>query len=229
MAVRASSSDVGEDRGFQYTERVLIPGDEPMKRFLRAVGAVVLLLAVPNLAEAGPITYAIQNYPADQNGATVSGTFTSDGKIGDLSKTDITSWTLTITPSWGTAVSVSSSSLDASLAITGDVVASAFSITLAAPTVNPSDNILQLHGRTDGFLVGIDYVRGLNGSGPSAIYDGTDDGFVWQNGDPSMGGTDPWVIAQAVPEPSSVILAALGALGIIGWRLARRCMAVRPA
>ena len=54
------------------------------------------LALTPHAAEAGSVTYAIQNYAADQNGHTVSGSITTDGKTGLLDTSDITSWTVTI-------------------------------------------------------------------------------------------------------------------------------------
>ncbi len=204
-----------------------------MTRFLRVMGTIALLLAVPRLAEAGPITYTIVNYPADENGATLSGSITTDGTFGDLAKADITSWTFTITPSGGMAETASSSDAKSNVGITGDVVASQSSITLAGPTMLSSDNILQLvvqgNGTSGGYK--LSYHRNLNAEDFAS---GTFQGIantqnIWLTGSPSMGGTDPWVIATAVPEPSSLILAALGALGVIGCRLPRKRMPVRAA
>ena len=55
------------------------------------------LLSLPSAVLAGT-TYNIQNYPLDQNGWTLTGTITTDGTQGHLSRPpDITSWTWTIT------------------------------------------------------------------------------------------------------------------------------------
>jgi hypothetical protein len=51
-----------------------------------------MLIATVHLADEGEITYAFQNYPADQQRATLSGTITTDGAIGTLAATDILSW-----------------------------------------------------------------------------------------------------------------------------------------
>ncbi len=118
-----------------------------MKRFVCTIGTVSLLLVVSHTAEAGPITYNIVNYQADQNGATLSGSITTDGTIGDLAKADITSWTFTITPSGGSPITASSTDPSANIGITGEIVASLSNITLAAPTVIPSLNVLNLHSR----------------------------------------------------------------------------------
>ena len=67
-----------------------------MKRIRLAVAALATLFVVPHIAEAGLITYSIQNYPADQEGSTLSGSITTDGNLGILTATDIISWTWTI-------------------------------------------------------------------------------------------------------------------------------------
>ena len=53
-----------------------------------------LLLAVPRMTRADMI-YDIQSYPSDQQGHTVTGTITTDGSMGLLTRDDIISWTVT--------------------------------------------------------------------------------------------------------------------------------------
>ena len=55
----------------------------------------VLVAAVSN-AWANDITYSIDNYPADQNGWTITGTITTDGTIGPLVSNNVISWAWTI-------------------------------------------------------------------------------------------------------------------------------------
>jgi PEP-CTERM motif len=194
-----------------------------MRQMVFATASIVMLFAVSHIAEAGQISYLIQNYLADQHGASLSGTITTDGVNGNLADADILSWTWTITGSGEPPVTVSSSDIGASAVLEGAVVASQSSITIALPTQVHSENFLLLIGAgpTSPFL---NYERGLIPT-PNNLYSastfGTD---VWVNHNPVMGGTDPWVIAaaSAVPEPSSLALAGLGAASGIAVGLMRK-------
>ena len=46
----------------------------------------------------------------------------------------------------------------------------------------------------------------------------------WSQGNPTMGGTDPWVIASvaSVPEPSTGLIAVFGSVSGIAYGLVRR-------
>jgi hypothetical protein len=212
-----------------------------MRRVVFATVFPILLIAVAHPGEASPITYTIQNYPADQNGATLSGTITTDGFIGNLAGTDILSWSWTITPSGGTPVTASSSDVGAVPAfIVGSVVASQSSITMAAPaggSLPLTSNQFFLDSGIPGAVDSLGYIRDLLNGEPQDTYSGGiinptegSSEFVWLTTNPAMGGTDPWVIAvagAAVPEPSSVLLLTLGTAGVLLsrgnlWRLRRR-------
>ena len=67
-----------------------------MRHLSFAALTLCLLLAVPRTTRAGQITYDLQNYPADQNGHTLSGTITTDGTIGTILGQNIVSWNVTI-------------------------------------------------------------------------------------------------------------------------------------
>jgi hypothetical protein len=207
-----------------------------MRRFVLAMAAIALLLALPRVAEAN-ITYSIQNYSADQGGLTLTGSITTDGTIGDLATSDILSWTYTITAAGGSTGTASSTDSGAGITLLENVVASQSSITLAFPDADATEvvNQLRLDTPPGAGSANLDYVRelyapGSNTTDPHNFYIGSAHNVGnWNNMDPAMGGTNPWVIATAVPEPSSLILAGPGALGLIGCRLARRHMAVRSA
>jgi PEP-CTERM motif len=178
----------------------------------------IMLIAFAHPGEAGPITYTIQNYPADQNGATLSGSITTDGVIGNLAGTDILSWSWTITPSGGTPFTFSSSEAGAETFLQGTLVASASTITMPATGfANDGENNLDLGTSDNATLLG--YARENTNGGVLGVYDGRiSSGNVWSTVDPAMGGTDPWVIAvagAAVPEPSSVLLLTLGTAGVL--------------
>jgi hypothetical protein len=198
-----------------------------------AAASVSMLIAAPHLAEAGEITYAIQNYPADQQGATLSGTITTDGVIGTLAATDILSWSWTITPAGGTPSTVTSSDAGAEAFSVGSIVASQSAITIA-PTGSTDDSALALDVvERERLISGLLYDRpGI--SGMPSTYDGTDDdSVVWNTPNPAMGGTDPWAIAEVatVPEPSSLTLAALAVTCAValGEARKRRRLRRRPA
>jgi hypothetical protein len=195
-----------------------------MRRIVFAMSLVVMLSALSRIAEAGEITYLIQSYPADQEGAALSGAITTDGVIGILAATDVLSWSWTITPLGGTPFTLSSSDTGTTLTTAGDVVASQSSITVG---LAPQGGLSGLGLLTFDVASDLEYARMTNRFGEpiSNEYDGITfaGGHIWQNDNPVMGGTDPWVIAQvaSVPEPASVTLAGLGAACGIACYLAR--------
>jgi PEP-CTERM motif len=179
--------------------------------FARIAEAAVLSFGLGGLASAANIIYPIQNYSADQNGATLSGSITTDGTIGPLAISDILSWTWTITPSGGAPFTYASGDLGAGIHLEGTVVASPSEITISAVGI---ENGIVLFDTLNG-VPQLNYFR----TPASGFYDGeTDHLAIWSTPDPAMGGHDPWIIAAlTVPEPSTLAL-----LGI-----AAACVAVR--
>ena len=57
---------------------------------------LVSLLSLPTLAR-GDLTYNLVNYPDDQGEYTISGTITTNGRLGTLTTSDIKAWSATIT------------------------------------------------------------------------------------------------------------------------------------
>ena len=190
-----------------------------MKRFILVWAALALLLGgiAPTAVHAGTITYDIQNYPADQGGHTLSGLIITDGKIGALAASDILSWTFTVD---GSATFSGGAS---SLIFGGDVEASPTQITLAQPPPG-LQNSLQLYKSFNGAgslswerltndqlkqLTGYTSVNGLS--------------VVWSTTPTTLGGTDPWVIAEN-PEPASLTPLGIGGVALLGysWRRRRR-------
>jgi PEP-CTERM motif len=179
----------------------------------RALGT---LLFVPHITEAGQITYAIQNYPADQNGYTLSGSITTDGNLGTLSTSDIVAWTWTISGPGGPPLTGSGAP--------GEAFADfliATSQQLVLPQYQSTDAYLSLveeSGSQEGNRVNWERSSIASGQAPeyfaSLTSPPTD---LWDTLNPGMGGTDPWVIAvaAAVPEPSSVVLLGLGIAGLL--------------
>ena len=60
-----------------------------------ALGLVLTFIPVATLA--APITYTFASYASQQNGDSLNGTITTDGKIGSLGPGDILSWSYAIT------------------------------------------------------------------------------------------------------------------------------------
>ena len=194
-----------------------------MRRVVFATVFPILLIAVGHPSEASPITYTIQNYPADQNGATLSGTITTDGAVGTLATTDFLSWSWTITPPGETPLTLSSSDAGAQVFLfPGSVlVASQSAITIAPrqDSIDGSSFALESLSQGGDVLSGLEYDRPGNGGGPSFYSATNNEGAdIWFTQNAAMGGTDPWVIAlagSAVPEPSSILLLSLGTAGVL--------------
>jgi PEP-CTERM motif len=190
----------------------------------RVVALTALIWLAHGVGARGGTTYNIANYPADQNGNTVSGSITTDGVIGTLAPSDILSWTVTIN---STTFTSGDSGADMALSPT-DLNATSTAITLASP-LGLQSSFLALAaiptggGRTDE----IAWTRGFDFFGEDLTkYVGRLNGRArWATPDPAMGGTDPWVIAaispSAVPEPTSLLLAAFGIGGVIACVLVR--------
>ena len=172
------------------------------------------LTALPPVVSAD-LTYNLQNYPADQNGWTLSGTITTDGNFGTLTPLDITSWTFTITN--GT----STHSATSTIASVSGLIANQTSLQLPFNTQQDFlflDSGFELNYEHD-FMTNAYSAGELNQFGQFVPF--------WDTTNPAMGGTDPWVIAvaatTAVPEPSSLIMVlGLGAIGMFGYAWRRR-------
>jgi hypothetical protein len=176
------------------------------------------------------ITYAIQNYTADQAGHTLSGQIITDGTLGDLSASAIKSWTVTISNE-GTFSGDSKG-----VSISGSVMATATQITLdnpAEPTTTAVANSLTFTSGSFQLLYDQEWFQTFPGPPPVfdnikeyVFADSTHD--IWQTISPKMNGTEPWLIAAAaptaVPEPSTAIVAVFGAVAFVayGWSRHRR-------
>jgi hypothetical protein len=185
------------------------------------VAALGMLLVVAPITKAAT-TYIIQNYPADQNGATVAGSITTDGTIGVLSSTDILSWVWSISNPGGPSGGGIFPALpaDSAMTLVSGLVATNTQLLLPAPTTpSGNPNVLDLE-----FQLPTPSANALLwerfSQSSSAYVSGIGVDRVWNTTNPAMGGTDPWVIA-AVPEPSSFLLAVLGAVCVIAYGLAR--------
>ncbi len=187
-----------------------------MRKLSFALTALTALIGFSSIGHSGTITYAIQNYPDDQGGYNVSGSITTDGTIGNLTASNVLFWTWTITSPNGSVETHSSNEPFAFLQSQG-VVASSSEITIGTDPAIPG-------GYSNGFEMSYFPPVGASGSFTLAyVREGDDSSSFnhyfggnyispdWLSSNPSMGGTDPWVIASAVPEPSSIALMGFAA------------------
>ena len=79
-----------------------------MKRSIIGIVSVLFFLVSVVVATGEDITYNLVNYPADQidqytgQADTLSGSITTDGALGPLSGSDVTSWSFSVSGSQGT-------------------------------------------------------------------------------------------------------------------------------
>ena len=185
-----------------------------MKRIRLATAALAILL-VPHLSQAGQITYSIQNYAADQNGSTLSGSVTTDGNLGTLTSADIVAWTWTVTPPAGPPLTLSGVTSTVSLLMATD---QQLLLPIGENNAIPSEFFLV--GPVGSSTAQLEYFRPSVGQGDS-IYSAANGNLAsayWITDNPEMGGTDPWVVgvaASSVAEPSGVVLVGLGITGFI--------------
>jgi PEP-CTERM motif len=181
-----------------------------MRQFVFAAAAVFILVAGARTTLAGQITYSLQNYAADQNGSTLSGSVTTDGNLGTLTSADIVAWTWTVSPPVGAPFTLSGSG---SNIVVQNLIATDQQLLL--PELQTANAEFALLGQN----ADLEYRRDF-------LHDGVPDQYVgspgtvnfWFTTNPGMGGTDPWVIGVAtssVPEPSGVVLLGLGITGFI--------------
>ncbi len=184
-----------------------------------AVAAVVCVITAN--VQASTITYSLVNNAAYQNGLTLSGSITTDGTIGALGKGNITAWSWALTDGSGTVVG---SSAGASPEDSDNVTATAYEILL--PQI----------GGYFSLMLG-DYDKYLKWSGdppielsPSDTYPATRNYLAadnlaqqfWINNqsNPALTSTSSgqWIVAQAIPEPTSALMSALGAIMLLRRR-----------
>src|SRR5262249_16922072 len=137
-----------------------------------------------------------------QSGHTVSGTITTDGKTGLLETSDITSWSVTIDDSTFRSTDGSSTAAVGVFATLNGIKIPGFGGGLVLEN-DPSGDM-------------IDWIRVPLDSDLSSYSGHLDSINLWNTFNPALGGTNPWLIASSVPEPSSFILAAFGVLMIVG-------------
>ena len=151
------------------------------------------------------------NYPSLQNGYTISGTVTTDGNTGTISDGDVTSWSIAISLSGVNQYTFTpdNSYLNANLMATTSE--------LSAPAT-ASDDYLAISN---------DYNQALLSWNTAVqhylFYTGSY--YLWVAGWPPQSNSGG--VLAAVPEPSSAVLAVIGAATLLACGLARQSWAKR--
>jgi len=212
-----------------------------MQKVTLTAMTLLILLAIPKAALSGSITYDFQDYSADENGATLSGSITTDGQLGALAPSDILSWTLTITgatvvvnghPVDVPPITASATKVDGNtIAFKANLVATPAQLSIA-PGGSLGIGAAGVAGAAEGTVI-LQYDRT---SGQIPYYSSEYEPFSphvpfvvpWDTESPMMGGTDPWIVA-AVPESSSLYLLSFGAVFASGYVIGQHHKARRTA
>jgi hypothetical protein len=193
-----------------------------MGNVLGRIAGLVLMFGIFSEASAGSITYNIVDMPADQNGFTTSGTITTDGVIGNLANSDITSWSVTISQG-GTSETFTSGDGGPIVNILNNLVATASEIYVPPAANFAVANDFELLSVPPGGMI-IDEIRWVNSPQPIYMAQVNFSSPPAWNTSPPVAGTN-WVIATAVPEPSTLTMfgvAVTCVAGVLGRRASRR-------
>src|SRR5579871_6833840 len=139
-----------------------------MKRAVLILASLGLLLGGVGRAKAGPISYDLNSYLPEQNGWSLKGTITTDGKLGAITGADIISWEFKLTMG---ASTVTKGLTNNAHFVTGTLLATATSLTLPIPTPG-NENALQLGNGFFDFPL-IEWARGNAGPYPVGDFYGS--------------------------------------------------------
>lgn len=173
---------------------------------------ILLTIALPASAD---LEYQFVDYPDLQNGHTLSGLLTLSDSAADngfLTNEEILDWNFAVT---GPRTYGSSKVAD-SFVISGEVLIDTESIKIVFPEEDDT-NAFDLTDNSGGPTLRYQLVNDIDGVGIIDLYGSTENGSndeAWQFFGGTLGGsvTEGWVIATAVPEPSSHLLLLGGCL-----------------
>lgn len=189
-----------------------------MKNLQKTIAAFAATIFLFNANSAtAALVYQLENFPSDQDGAQLTGTITTDGTVdGFITEANILSWEFTVDKPGGIQYTVASTESNAEFVL-GSTVDLQATITE-----------LQLFGRLQ---IGTD----ITGTTPSTYIDwraagvntlyssglfGNTSPNGWETINPVGYGSGAWTIAT-VPEPSSLLLAAIAGAFAVGARRRR--------
>jgi hypothetical protein len=187
-----------------------------LTRRVRSTAIPLLILAgtalTPTEVSADLITYNVVNYPTLQNGFTVTGTITTDGSTGSaLPGSDITAWNIVISNGLGVVTIINPSD---SANLSGTFDASPSTISVGSKT----NNFILFAGTQ---TPAIQWENLGNFTLYNAVFGEIPVG--WGSRLPSL--DSPIATAATVPEPSSAVIASIGAVVAVlayGWSRHRR-------
>jgi hypothetical protein len=199
-----------------------------MRRRNQLLLIMLTFLAFPAVVSAASITYTIDNYPALQNGWTLSGTITTDGTIGELESKNLTAWMFTISMG-SSSFTYSNKSEGATISRLGGLQATATALLLPMAAATGGVNEFNLGVSVVDASATITWIQQINlGGDDISRYQGyvqNQAPNAWNvnpNDTTGLGGKANWIIAS-VPEPSSFCLAGLGVVcGVLGARTRQR-------
>ena len=199
-----------------------------MRRCTFAIVLLIAFLAFP-AAVSADMTYILNSFAADQNGWTLTGSITTDGTIGVLAKSDFVSWTWTVTEG---SSSSTYSSTDSGAALVIKAGSSIMTNATGTQILIPSTA-----GTANGLALAVNGVGNLQWDNSPPTTAPFYEAFIpsvqtfWDTSNPQMGGYEPWIIAGPlpVPEPSTLVLVASGAVCGLAFALARKRSAKRAA
>jgi hypothetical protein len=196
------------------------------------LSAIAIFSSILTTQASADYIYNIVDHPTVENGWTLSGQITTTVDTGNLTSSDITSWSWSATQgavTW-TANSTGPQSVTA---VTGTVLLTPTAITLPSPP-NSSDtfNVIELDPDPNAVL------RWERGSPAFNFYADAylavaNQSLIWYSGeggiialDPDVSPMSPWLIATAqpaaAPEPASITLLVSGFFAIGGFGIYRR-------
>jgi hypothetical protein len=200
------------------------------------IASLAIMIALSVRSYAGQIVYGFA-YP-DSYGNSMTGTITTDGTIGDLQLANIIGWTEQVYtgPNFlsGAAPYVPNSTLD--LQVQGVLEATLTYLSLPASLTPPIGQDTQSTATISGDNYSIRFANGVLNSGPYAgnpvSVQSVNSVLTPPGGTPqplyswnasAPGENDFFVFATAIatPEPSSLVLAALGLAALLAYRWRR--------
>ncbi len=164
-------------------------------------------------AEAGSITYSIVSPPNPSVGGSIQGTITTDGTIGTITASDITGWNVNVFDSSHALLLTLDNGNSQIKLVTPIGGLTATPTELELPTQPPAlgpDSLAFFESQSGPYMVWqfVNPTLATIGSGTNGSIN--DNSFFLAHSTMT-----PYVIATAVPEPSSIALGAVGAAALI--------------